>query len=279
MSLPQYVLDLLKNIAETENFVNFKTKYQDGSNRGDGFLGVLTSVIIEGTRITNGVPAEDKLYLLCKLAPENEIRRKIFQTALIFEREANTYNKILPLFRQFQQDQGLSDDESFLAFPKCYAAVADEEQQEFAVIMEDVRAKGFTMWKGKKVLPADHSYHIMEQLGKFHGISFALKDQQANVYNELKVYQSMLQSLLKIEQFAKWFEMSHDRAIEALEKVEHKEIMEEVKANMKQLADECLLINATEFGVIGHGDCHNNNILYRYNNEVRANLLSYFLYN
>lgn len=277
MSLPQYVLDLLKNIADGENFTNYTFKYRDGSNRCDGFLGVLTSVIIHGTRTVNGVPADDKLHLLCKLPPANELRRKIFQSALVFSREANTYNKVLPLFRQFQQDKGLGDDESFLAFPKCYAAVADKDKQEFVVIMEDVRAKGFAMWKRKKVLPADHSYRIVEQLGKFHGISFALKDQRPSVCNELKAYQSNFQAFYKSDQFAKLIEMSYDRAIVALEKAEHKDIMEVVKANVRQLADDCLSADSTEFAVIGHGDCHNNNILYRHCNEVRITLVPYLM--
>lgn len=263
--LPQYVIDLVNDIAKSEGFNEFSTELQPGSNHGDNFLGVMTSVTISGARNNNGSLADDKLHLLCKLAPENPTRRKEFQSVVVFEREALMYNKILPLLTEFQREKGLSVTEGFNAYPKCYVAIADEANDQFVVIMEDLRPKGFTMWPKQQPSTVKQMFCVMEQLGKLHGVSFALKDQQPEVYNRLKDVKDLIRNFFKNEGMLHIMNVSMDRAIASLTNPEHQKIMEEMKANGVQIHFDCLDDGVCEpFGAITHGDCWNNNILYRY---------------
>lgn len=259
--LPDYVLDLIKNIANDEGFTDYKTDLKPGSNHGDNFLGVMTSATITGTRNNN----EEQLHLLCKLAPTNATRRQEFQSVIVFQRETLMYNKILPLLAKFQKEKGLLPGNGFTAYPKCYVAIADEEKDQFVVIMEDLRPQGFTMWPKNKVVPANHAYCVVEQLAKLHGLSFVIKDQRPALYEELKEVTDLLSHFFKSENMVHVMNMGFDRAIGVLENKEHARILEELKENGRQFFDDCLREGACEpFGVIGHGDCWTNNILYRY---------------
>lgn len=264
-ALPKYALDLVNDIATKEGFSEYTTQLKPGSNHGDNFLGVVTSVTIAGKRNNS----DDKLHLVCKLAPAGDARRREFRSVEVFEREVVMYTKILPSFLAFQREKGLSDSECFTAYPKCYAAIADDKKDQFVVIMEDVRPKGLSMWPRRLPAPVEHTYHVLEQLGKLHAISFALKDQRPEVYDGLRQFRDIISKFYESPSMLKSSRMGYQRAIDALENIRHKEIMTEVKDQLVELLDECHRDGVCEpFGVLGHGDCQHNNLLFAHDNEV-----------
>lgn len=268
--LPDFLEPMLERIAENEGFVDFTIKVGSGSNIGDNFMGELLSAVITGKRkddIHN--ETESKLNLLCKLVPSNAERRKEFQCELAFAQEAYFYNSVAPEFLRFQEEKGLSKEEQFTAFPKCYEAVCDSENGVFAIIMEDLRPDGFEMWPKQKPTPAENSHLVMRELGKFHAISFALKDQRPKQFEKYKELVDILRVFLEAESFNSMFYQSHQRAIDALRDEKHKDIMRDVQKNIKEYSYSATSETIVErHGVVAHGDCWNNNILYRQAKDV-----------
>lgn len=263
--LPDYVVDLINGIAKTEGFNDFKIDLQAGSKHGDGFVGIMTSAVIVGER--NGVP-DDRLSLLCKLVPTNAARRAEFQSEMIFEREVLAYNELLPIFIKFQKEKGLTEAESFNSFPKCFAAVADKEKDQFLVIMEDLRPKGYVMRPKAEPVSADEIFLFVERLAKFHAVSFAIKDQRPEIYAEFRKIDDILTKLFKQNNMAKLWGSGFERAKAALKDRKHVEIIEDVEEHLVEYFNDCLKEGVSEpFGVIGHGDCWNNNILFEYEDE------------
>lgn len=271
IDLPEYIRDLLNNIAKSEGFqLGHKIELKSGSNHGDNFLGVMVSATISGTRSVNDrVSSSDKLHLLCKLAPSNAARRIEFRTDIVFTREAFAYNTILPMLVDFQREKGLTTDECFAAFPKCYVAIADNEKNQHVIIMEDLRPKQFVMWPKNILLPAQHSYMVVEGLAKLHAVSFALKDQRPAEYAKLKDLNDLMAIFFENGTWREMIGASFKRAIDALDREEHRKILEDVKANITELFDDCIKGDVCEpFGAVGHGDCWSNNLLFRYNESV-----------
>lgn len=269
--LPEYVLDLVDKIAKSEGFTEFSVDIKPGSNHGDNFLGILSSTVVSGTRVkANGEHvANDTLNLLCKIAPANPARRKEFRSVPMFKRESLMYNEIFPLFAEFQREKGLSGSETFCAYPKCYEAIADEATDQFVIIMEDVRPQGFAMLPKAKGTPLEQELLLMEQLGRLHGISFALKDQRPGIYEGLKSVHDLFMEFFENESMHGVVNGSFDRAIGVVMNEKHKQILEEQKTNYLKLYEQCLLGDVCEpFGVIGHGDCWTNNMLFRYKKGV-----------
>lgn len=262
--LPDYVLELLAKIADADNLSDYTIELNAGSKHGDNFLGVIHRAILRGRR--HGKPAE--LNLILKLSTTNESRRKEFQMDSVFKREVLAYHELLPLFEKFQRDKGLSDDEGFFAFPKCLAAVADAQSNQFAIIMEDLKVNKFVMLPKEKPIAGDHIYLIVEQLAKMHAISFAIKDQQPQVYDRLRKVHDLFRSFFTSDALRHLIESPVDRAIDVLENEDHIEWLKDFRANLHDEISRCFADGASEpFGVIGHGDFWLNNILFRYDEE------------
>lgn len=265
--LPGYVNELLKKIAAAEGFTKYTTKVKSGSNHGDNFMGVLTSVQLQGTRIVNGKSIEDELNLLCKFGSPVAERRKEFQTDALFAREILTYEKMLPAFAKFQREKGLKESEGFFSYPKYYTSVFDEEQGHFLIIMDDLRPQKYAMWPKNKPVPLDHLKLVVEQIGRYHGTSMAMQDQRPVQFKEFENLGDLFS--IMIRNAPGMFQAGYDLALRAVDDEEHIKILQDIKENLQKRVLECVgRDRAGSYGVVGHGDCWNNNQLFKYENGV-----------
>lgn len=263
----------LDRIAKSLHFTNYRIETEAGSKHGDGYMGLMVSVKIIGDQEIDGVKVENTLQLMCKLAPTNAERRQHFQSAKVFGREALAYNSILPYFAEFQRDRGLSVADGFNAMAKCYAANVDELEE--ILIMDDMRAKGYAVLaKGSPCIEGNIRL-VYEQLAKLHAISFALKDQRPDYYNQLRTdVKDIMVEVLRIGNAKLIFLSSYRRALNTLDDPEQLRILQEMHDGFEELLESCLCNDVFEpYGVIGHGDCWNNNILFK-NDQVFC--LKYF---
>lgn len=264
-ALPAFIPPILERIIADEKVSCHSVEVNSGSQVGDGFLGELFCVVITGKCGSS----EKTLNLLCKLAPSNKNRRREFFADIVFSREAYFYNKVLPAFIDFQREKGLSTSDQFNAFVKCYAALADDQSEQYAIIMDDLRANGFRMWNKAKPTTIENARLGMREMGKFHGISFALKHQRPDVFDEFRQLVDISREFFKSPNLQGLFQATFARALSALRCEQHKEIITELNKNTQKYFEECLNENsASRFGVVAHGDFWNNNILYRFNEDV-----------
>lgn len=268
--LPDFVLRLLDKIATDEGFVEHRIETTAGSKRGDGFMGLMVCATIVGTRKTDKkTTKEDELHLLCKLQPTNPERRKEFMSDVVFEREVLAYTEIIPLLVAFQREKGLTEGECFTAFPKCYAAVADAAKGEFALIMEDLRARGFVLWPKTKSFDIDHARTVIENLAKYHAISVALRDQRPDEYASISKHKELMLDFFKNDKMVQMFSLSYDRAIAVLRDPKHIEIAKHVRDDMRGFIEQCVGVDVKDqFSVMSHGDCWINNMLFQYKDDA-----------
>lgn len=265
MSLPGNITKVLDRIAAQLNFVDYELKTRSGSNHGDNFLGIMIAVALVGKREKGGQRVDDTVYLICKTPPMNKQRRKNFKTDMVFDRELYMYSTVLPAFVKFQREKGLSEAESFLSFPKIYACEADPENDSYILIMEDLRAKQFDMWPKDKHIPIDHELMVMKELGKFHGISLAMKDQRPDQFAAFKQLTDTFGPIArgKLKMF---LDKTLERAGNALENPKHKEFVRNF--DFLRSLDAIFDYDACDkFGVVTHGDCWNNNFMFQYGDE------------
>lgn len=268
--LPDYVLELLKNIAKTEGFSNIEINLSACCSHDDGFIGALTSVAICGLRQKDGVELPDKLHLVCKLIPDNVTRRREYDIDILFEREVVMYNKVLPMLTQFQRDHGLTGEECFIKYPKCYVAIADAANDKYVIILDDLKVQGFKMWPKQQTPTPDHSRQTLEALAKLHAVSLVLKEQQPAVYEELKQYHDVFTPVMS-KGFKCFLDLARARTIEALGSTneEYSKIANKIFDNGAEYYGCATSPEVAErFGVLGHGDCWINNVMFRYNQEV-----------
>lgn len=266
--LPEYITTLLHKIAKEQGFIEYDFETKSGSNHGDNFLGVMIAVTLTGTKAKNGSSRIENMHLLCKMPPMNESRKKNFKTGIVFAREVYIYKKLLPAFVRFQRERGLSEADSFLSFPKVYACESNESNETYVLIMEDLRPKDFQMWPKEKVIRIDHELLVMKELAKFHAISFAMKDQRPDEFEQFKQLDDTFSEICVKGKLSSFMVRTIERTADALNDPDHKKLMLNFKKTFVPMLENCFSMESCDqFGVIGHGDCWNNNFLFQYSDE------------
>lgn len=118
--------------------------------------------------------------------------------------------------------------------------------------MEDLRSKQFKMWNKAELVPFENLHLAMRAIGKFHGISIAMKHQRPDEFAEFKQLTDFATEVLKSELFTGLFDASLDRAIATLKSEGHKNVMREVKENFVPLL-KATLTDKSRFAVLSHG--------------------------
>lgn len=263
-SVPKYITDLLTKIAEDETFVNYSLSSESGSN-SDGFQSLILKFVISGMRNNHN----DKLSLICKIPSSNVTRRREFHSDIAFDQELYFYENVFPYFESFQREKGVNDADGFFAFPKCYGTIRDNKYLgDHAIVMENLQESGFSMWNKVNDIDFEHSSLVMKELGKMHAVSFAIRDQEPEKFKEFMQRISKFHVEINKSPGAHQLQKSHiDRAIRSLDPSETVliERMENLKSTYGDiLKDATSNTNCEPFGVLIHGDCWINNLLFRY---------------
>lgn len=265
--LPDHVQSALEQIVKDEGFQNYTIQVKDGAFTGAGFMSEILTVTVSEEN-------KQELNLLCKVPPFNEQRRKAFSNDLMFGREFRFYNKILPHFVDFQRQKNVPKEHQFNAYPKCYATVGGNENESIAFIMADLRSEGFKMWDKKKPTTIENIRLVLREIGKFHGISFAMKHQRPDEFASYKEMADNSRNSFKSEMLRGLVKSFFNRAIGVLNNAKHKEIMTKLNEKTLEYFESCLNEEASaKFGVVAHGDLWSNNILYRFDDNVSNRLI------
>ncbi|XP_062555414.1 uncharacterized protein LOC134220379 [Armigeres subalbatus] len=265
---PEYVIEGLRQVATGQGFTEnlYRIEFESGSDKGDGFMGTLFKAFIRED-------GRDELMVLVKVLPEHETRKQ--QSIAMFHREVMAYNVVLPMFRQFQAEKGISvdDKQGFWRVPKCYYASCDLQKMESVVIMEDLREEDFRMWNKLRPVDFHHTRLLVEQLGMFHAISFAMKDQQPERFAHLKQLGDPMKVMIDMDPkktINNLFEEMFERAVTVVEGENEK--VKKTLNRLKGVITESYLAcvdgeDAEPYTVVGHGDCWVNNMMYAYESE------------
>lgn len=247
-NLPTYVHELLAKIACENAFTGYSMYVNRCSQPGDGFASELFRITIAENK------SDKKLELVCKLAPANKKYRQEFYSDVIFKTEAQFYTKFMPKFVKFQEQKNLSIHDRFLAYPKCYGTLIDDENDRYVIVLEDLRPLGFKMWNKAKPTSIENARLVMRELGKFHGSSMAMKDQRPDEFAELKQIQNFFKEVFQSEKMVGMSTNVLDYSIQLLKNEEHKCIVSHIRNNVTRYSDNCFDDEASDrFGVLCHG--------------------------
>ncbi|XP_015175895.1 PREDICTED: uncharacterized protein LOC107066107 [Polistes dominula] len=147
----------------------------DGSAKGDGYLGIVNKVKVNG--IADGKPVQTDIVI--KSLPPNLIRRKMYRCTEFFHNEITFYTKIIPKFEEFLKSKNQAH---ILNIPRLLKSLADGENDY--LILENVCSLGYGPITRQDCVDMEQCTIILEAFAIFHGISFAYKDQNKEQFNE-----------------------------------------------------------------------------------------------
>jgi thiamine kinase-like enzyme len=257
----------LRPVLKKENLENYSIHISGSSEKGDGYLGDVTFVDVRGTTNTN----EKKSYeFVIKSGKKSSQLREMIPVRNAFENEIYFYNEILPVFREFQAEKGITDP--FDNTPKFYDSIIEEEME--VLILGNMKTNGYSLHDRFDPMDQEHIRKIIKVYGKLHAISFALRDQKPEVFKELG---GKLTDMMKLS--AKYIKPKEDRnTYEDIIKIAKEKKEDNVVAKLNILNERTKRLNEITdpndpYAVILHGDCWNNNFMFKYANNNKTKLL------
>lgn len=265
-----YMTESLDKVALAEGFKNYDTKIDHGSAIGDGFVGILLKATIK--EIDN----DKQLTVVIKSPPESQARRQDLGAMQLFRREVFVYSQMFPEFVKFQEEMKIGKSYGFFDFPKCYFAEYNEEKDDAIIIMEDLRESGHKMWN--KFLPVnyEHTKLVIIALGKFHAISFAMKELQPEMFEKYRQLDDFMSTKFDETHFLDMITKNIEQAADTLDPadVKRRNRVLMLKVGMGQMMKELISPERCEpFGVVTHGDCWSNNFMFHYKVVIISRLL------
>lgn len=165
--------------------------------------------------------------------------------------------------------------------PKCYLSISEELSE--ALFLEDLGKRKFVMIdQRQEVIKFDHMSLLLKAVGKFHALSFAVKDQQPEKFNEL--------SSLAFEQYWTLFAESDlrpvfktliDRFINILEEENRVDLAIKFENVINNDFLEAILglvssKAAEPYAVICHGDLTVNNTMFSKDEQGKPTAIQLF---
>lgn len=177
--------------------------------------------------------------------------------------------QVLPYFREFEESKGvILEENGFIEYPQCYRTL-DIEPSE-CIFMEDLSVRGFKIIdRCTEVVTADHVRLGMKALGKFHAISFAMKDQQPEKFSELASNLSELfvrrDDKLTRDYFNKMLKSIYDALDDNEDVLVRSKLDKLFEREAMDISADCVDAElAGSAAIITHGDNWQNNQIYKF---------------
>uniref|UniRef100_A0A2A4K0J1 CHK kinase-like domain-containing protein n=1 Tax=Heliothis virescens TaxID=7102 RepID=A0A2A4K0J1_HELVI len=266
-------LEFINSVIEKQGFKDSKVTFNAVGSAGDNYMANVKRIFVEGE---NG-----NLSIIVKIAPASEHLRENFNSELLFSNECFMYAKVLPKFLQLQKQAGVPEEDQ-IKFPKCYGSL-DEAPNEI-ILLEDVKAKGYTMQDRFIPLTDYVVKSVLKSLAVWHSLSYVLKQKEPETFNYFK---DNLIDLLSI--IAKKKDNPAIDFIAHIEKMaigvltgypEYQNIIrDKVTGALEKGAKMQKSEDGNRFSVIQHGDAWTNNIMFRFQGDtlMEAMLIDYQL--
>lgn len=235
-------------------------KIEDFTAKGDNYACVVSSVRVTYKKDND---VQETSYVV-KLNPCRGQVGMGAMSEVMFSKETGFYVEILPKLNLELQKIGISP----LKLPRYYHSVTGKEQE--VIYLEDMRRHNFRMCDRKKGMDDKHVILILKELGKLHAgsVIWMSKDEFIDVdilkkYPVLtEAFDEMMPEVTMDDMFASYL----DKSAFIAEKNEGygyvgdylRSIKKDVSAEFKRM------LEVSDFKVICHGDCWNNNFLFKY---------------
>lgn len=166
------------------------------------------------------------------------------------------------------------NEDGFNEFPKCYSCISEEKSE--SLFLEDLTSRNFEVHDIRaQPLTFEHVSLLMKALGKFHAMSFALKDQQPDKFNQLKVQFNEKFWIMHEVDFKDHYHHMVDRFRTLCENEKRFDLSEKLKQvigddpnrRVFELVSGAL---GEPYSVLCHGDLTTYNSMFRKNEQGKA---------
>lgn len=229
------------------------------TKKGDNYACTVTSICVDYRQ--GG--SEKKIIYVAKCNPCRSIPLLNYFTTMVFEKEAGFYQELMPRLNAELSRTG----QDTLRLPSCFFThlVKGEE----VIILRDLRDEGFKMFDRIKGMDKTHAMLVLKELGRLHAASILFQATTSESLND--TYKFLGKDFTYFTQknnskTSNLFEFHLHNAALMAEKIGGYETvvswLRELAGRVNDVFEEQVKYTPP-FDVICHGDCWNNNVLFR----------------
>ncbi|XP_044264334.1 uncharacterized protein LOC123011107 [Tribolium madens] len=262
-SLSDEQIKLVKIVAESQGFKDYKIDVQAGSLKGDGYMGIINRVKIwNNSKYVNVVI---KSALCGKHVREQVPIRKAY------EREIYMYTTVFPEFEKLLYERNITN--GFKEIAKCYGSFLKENEE--CLILENLKEIDYRLWDRTVPMNADHVALGFATYGKFHGTGLALKYLKPEKYEEISknLKHIFYNEVETPEEKARFEERSKTIFGNGFKAVAGNEQATQALTRFTQQCEKFFgedVKKIDKYSTILHGDCWCNNMMYKYTDKANT---------
>ncbi|CAH1169798.1 unnamed protein product [Phaedon cochleariae] len=268
LTLPRDISDVLETSLGTK-ITDYHISLGECNSKGLGFVSELLFVDL----IHKSTGEQHHLAIKQALPSGGAYSMRMMRNA--FANEIRFYQTCWPTLKRFQGSHPRV--KPFRCLAKCYGAAKEVEKEK--LVLENLKARGFTMYERSKAFDLRHMEVLFKTLAEFHAISFAYRHKKSeDAFEELT--KPMVNIWLFIMEALFFPEMIKECLKGFLEKV-RPELREKVGRKLERYFDglEAVINECSEYTgscpVLLHRDCWSNNNMFKYNESQQISEIKF----
>ncbi|XP_042243293.1 uncharacterized protein LOC121880201 [Homarus americanus] len=232
---------------------------KDFTKKGDNYACIVTSVIVQYT--LEG--AQHETTYVAKIGRDMQVASLKTMFRQMFVREGKCLGEILPRINEVMRKIGRRE----ISVAKCFHCCLDEGKE--ILLMEDLRARSFRMFDRQRGMDAAHATLVLQELGRLHAASILL-DKTLPSHDFTKTWTCLTDDWTTDDEnkmFKTMTDHQLDGAAMIMKKIPNYERVVRWIEGIKETAVDIMkqsFRSEDGEGVLLHGDCWNNNVLFRY---------------
>ena len=257
-----FVKNIVAEVLQKEKIYNYELIISSGFVRGNGYTSDILRVEAKGFN-DKKEPVTQFFIVKTTLQSAQEIRDV---SKLIFLSEIRFYSRIFPAFEAFQRKKTLK--KPFDCIPKYYHGLTTEEEQ--AIVFEDLTKSGFKTWDRKIPLREDYMETTLREYGRFHALSFAMRDQ------DLEEFQRVVEGAEEpfkgdLDAFWKMWDGLYEKAVEMVAEFGYNDVADKFRNCVNNY--KTIFAGVTDLddpqSVVIHGDNWCGNMMYKADADLK----------
>lgn len=258
--------DLLSSLQSVvERNINEYDIEVESNEKGIGFIGHILFVIL--SHKTTGL----KTYLVVK--QELEIIGKASESlGHLFPNEIKFYDEVWPFLKKYYYNVG---EKELNFIPECVKTINTGKKK---IILQNLKQQGYELYPKTKPFDDDHCRKVFGTYGIYHGISMALRIKDNEKYVQLIGDQRnfFLDEFERNGIISKMYMEKIKEVLEFFHPEKEKRILDKLylyAESGREILYDCLKGDFSN-GVILHGDCWSNNLMFNYDVSTKASFIS-----
>ncbi|XP_050351745.1 uncharacterized protein LOC126774319 [Nymphalis io] len=241
---------LKKSIHEVitrEGYTAYSVNVKKISTGGNNFMGELYEIDINGK--TNEDNKENNIFLK-RIIRNDDF--KIYSISEVYKKEAFVYKELAKMFNELQENANIPADDRF-KIVKSY-----EETNDEVIILENLAKYNFKTMSRMDVMCIEFAKLSIEQLAKFHGLSFVLQKMKPE-YFETKI-KTIKQSMVYDDYWNEFITNMCELSVSKLDDVTKEKISKFFEYSLDKYPKYMNGLHS-QIKCLCHGDYKMNNIL------------------